>query len=160
MGNLVTIPYGYVGVVLRFGHYFKVLPPGRHRFNIMADVVAKVSTKIQVIDIPKQSVLTKDNLSLEADATLYYRVLDAAQATLSVDNFVMAVQNIGLVTMRAVIGEYTLEALFAKRIDVNRRIKEVISDQADAWGIEIDEIALKGVTLPRELEAMVILTRS
>ena len=119
-----------------------------------------MQTQIQVIDIPKQSVLTKDNLSLEADATLYYRVLDAGQATLSVDNFVMAVQNIGLVTMRAVIGEYTLEALFAKRIDVNRRIKEVISDQADAWGIEIDEIALKGVTLPRELEAMVILTRS
>jgi regulator of protease activity HflC (stomatin/prohibitin superfamily) len=150
--NLVTIKAGHVGVVLRFGRYHKVLPPGRHRLNMMADTVTEVATRVAVINVPKQSVLTKDNLSVEADAALYYRVNDAAQATFAVDNFLTALANLGMVTMRAVIGEFTLEYLFSKRLDLNERIKEVCSEQASGWGIEIDEITLLGVTLPAELE--------
>merc|ERR1719163_959239 len=150
--NLVTVKAGHVGVVLRFGKYHKVLPPGRHRLNMMADTVTEVATRVAVINVPKQSVLTKDNLSVEADAALYYRVNDAAQATFAVDNFLTALANLGMVTMRAVIGEFTLEYLFSKRLDLNERIKEVCSEQASGWGIEIDEITLLGVTLPAELE--------
>merc|ERR1719352_41998 len=150
--HLVTIKAGYVGVVLRFGRYHKVLPPGRHRFNIMSDQLSEVETRVAVINVPKQSVLTKDNLSVEADAAMYYRVVDAAQATFAVDNFRTALANLGMVTVRAVVGEFTLEYLMSKRLELNDRIKEVCSEQASGWGIEIDEITLLGVTLPAELE--------
>jgi len=107
---------------------------------------------VAVINVPKQSVLTKDNLSVEADAATYYRVQDAAQATFAVDDFRTALSNLGMVTVRAVIGEFTLEYLMSKRPELNDRIKEICSEQASSWGIEIDETTLLGVTLPSELE--------
>jgi regulator of protease activity HflC (stomatin/prohibitin superfamily) len=119
---------------------------------MMADTMTEVATRVAVINIPRQSVLTKDNLSVEADAAAYYRVNDAAQATFAVDDFRTALSNLGMVTVRAVIGEFTLEYLMSKRLELNDRIREVCSEQASTWGIEIDEITLLGVTLPNELE--------
>jgi regulator of protease activity HflC (stomatin/prohibitin superfamily) len=89
---------------------------------------------------------------VEADAACYYRVHDAAQATFAVDDFRTALSNLGMVTVRAVIGENTLEQLMSKRLELNDRIKEVCAEQASTWGVEIDEITLLGVTLPKELE--------
>jgi regulator of protease activity HflC (stomatin/prohibitin superfamily) len=150
--NLVDVQAGHVGVVLRFGRYHKLLPPGRHRINVMSDVVTEVATRVAVCDVPPQAVLTSDNLAITADAALYYSVSDAAQATFAVDDFRQALQNLGQVTMRAVIGEFTLEAIFAKRIELNERIKAVCSEQASTWGIVIDEIVLQSVKLPNDLE--------
>jgi regulator of protease activity HflC (stomatin/prohibitin superfamily) len=150
--HLVTVQAGNVGVVLRFGRYHKVLPSGRHRINMMADTVTKVSTSRSVISVPKQMCLTKENLSVGIEAALYYRVLDGAQALFAVDDFKSALKNLGLVTMRTVIGEFSLEYLFSKRDEINKRIKEVCSEQAATWGIEIHEITLLGVTLPSDLQ--------
>lgn len=150
--NLISISQGHVGVVTEFGRYVRTLPPGRHRFNIMSEQVFPVSLKVVCLDIAPQSVMTKDNLTVAIDAVCYYNVFDAQKAVFSIDNYPFALANLAQVTLRTVLGEHTLAEIFAERQRINQRLKALIDDASDAWGIQVGRVELKGIGIDDKMQ--------
>jgi len=146
-GNLATVPQGAVGLVTHFGRYSHTLPPGRHRFNIMSDEINVVSMKVTCADIPPQAVMTADNLTVNIDAVCYYEVFDARKAVFGIDNYHFALSNLAQVTLRTVLGEHSLKEIFADRQRLNNRLKQLIDEASDPWGIKVGRVEMKAIEI-------------
>merc|ERR1719296_707291 len=149
---MITIEQGYVGVVTQFGKFHHLLPPGRHRFNIMAEAVVPVSLKVHCLDIRPQEVITADKLSVRIDAVCFYRVFDAEKAKFAVENYQFALANLAQVTIRTVLGENTLAEIFSQRQKLNERLKELIDEASDPWGVKVGNVELKGIEIDRQMQ--------
>jgi regulator of protease activity HflC (stomatin/prohibitin superfamily) len=117
----------------------------------VVDRLVKVTLRVEVVDIPPQAVITKDNVTIQVDAVVYFQVVDAVQAVLGVDNFRFASQRIAMTSLRSIIGRHELDNLLAHREDVNNELRTVIAASTHHWGVEVRQVELRDITLPPEL---------
>jgi regulator of protease activity HflC (stomatin/prohibitin superfamily) len=139
-------------VFFRLGHVRpEAKGPGLiFRFPIV-DRLVKVNLRVEVVDIPPQAVITKDNVTIQVDAVVYFQVVDPIQAIIGVDNFRFASQRIAMTSLRSIIGRHELDNLLAHREDVNNELRAVISASTHHWGVEVRQVEIRDITLPSEL---------
>jgi regulator of protease activity HflC (stomatin/prohibitin superfamily) len=117
----------------------------------IVDRLVKVTLRVEVVDIPPQAVITKDNVTIQVDAVVYFQVVEPVQAILGVDNFRFASQRIAMTSLRSIIGRHELDNLLAHREDVNNELRSVIAASTHHWGVEVRQVELRDITLPPEL---------
>ncbi len=108
--------------------------------------------RVKVVDVPDQEAITQDNISVTINAVIYYKVTDAAKAVLDVENYKYAVSQLAQTTMRNAAGEITLDELLSNRDQVSNRIRSIVDKASDPWGIKIENVELKDVTLPEDMK--------
>ena len=111
-----------------------------------------VSLRTVVLDVPSQDVITRDNVSLKVSAVVYFRVLDSKQAIIRVENYYYATSQIAQTTLRSVLGEVSLDELLAAREKLSLRLREIIDQATEPWGIEVTAVELKSVDLPEQIQ--------
>lgn len=140
------------GIRFSFGKYSGIMQPG---WNIVIPVFQsfqKVDTRVKVVDVPDQDAITKDNVSVNVNAVLYYKVDNAEMAVLGVENFNYAVSQLAQTTMRDVVGEVSLDELLSQRDIISSRIQEIVDHATDQWGIKVVSVDLKHIELPEDMK--------
>ena len=140
------------GVVFFTGRFSKIKNPGWRLVLPVFQSMTKVDMRIKAVDVPLQKAITKDNVSVEVNAVIYYNVHDAAKAILAVENFFYATLQLAQTTMRNVVGAVELDELLANRDKLSERIREVVDQTSESWGIKIDNVELKDVSLHQDME--------
>src|SRR3954447_17654921 len=137
------------GVVLRFGRLLPaVRQPGLRTIVPFADRMRKVSIQTVVLDVPSQSTITRDNVTIGVDAVVYFRVDDPVRAVIKVQNYVQATSQVAQTSLRSVIGRADLDTLLSDRDRINGELKDVIDAPTEEWGISIDRVEIKDISLP------------
>lgn len=140
------------GVVFLMGKFYKVKEPGWRIIIPIFQSMTKVDMRTKAVDVPSQDAITKDNVSAQVNAVIYYRVRDAAKAIIEVENFFYAVSQLAQTTMRNVVGETTLDELLGQRDKVSKKIESIVDQATDSWGIEVISVELKDVLLPEDMK--------
>ncbi len=140
------------GVKFTFGKYSGIMRPGWRLVLPIFQSWQRVDMRVKVIDVPEQDAITKDNVSLNVNAVLYYKVDDAKTAIIEVEHFNYAVSQLAQTTMRDIVGEITLDELLANRDDVSKRIQIIVDKATDPWGIKVKSVDLKHIELPTEMK--------
>ena len=133
------------GVVQRLGRFRKILDPGLH-------VIIPYIDTMRNVDVPKQEVITKDNVTVNVDAVVYFRVIDAKKAVFETTNYAYATSTFAQTALRDVTGNFDLDELLSKRDEISRKIKEIVDAQADKWGIDIESVKLQNIELPSDMK--------
>lgn len=140
------------GVTFLFGRYTKTKQPGWRLIFPIIQQMTKVDIRVKVIDVPDQDAITKDNVSVNVNAVLYYKVDSAEKAVLEVENFDYAVSQLAQTTMRDIVGEVTLDELLANRDQISTRIQQIVDKATDPWGIKVVSVDLKHIELPKDMQ--------
>jgi len=140
------------GVMFTMGRYSGTKMPGWRLVIPIFQSMRKVDMRVKAVDVPNQEAITKDNVSCQINAVIYYKVSDAAKAIIEVENFYYAVSQLAQTTMRNVAGEVDLDELLSNRDQVSERIKEIVDKLTDPWGIKVDSVDLKDIVLPEEMK--------
>ena len=150
------VPQGFNFTVERLGRYTQTLKPGLGLIVPFIDTVGhKINMMEQVLDIPSQEVITKDNAMVTVDGVAFFQVLDAAQASYEVHNLRRAMLNLTMTNIRTVLGSMDLDEVLSKRDDINSRLLVVVDEATNLWGVKVTRIEIKDITPPRDLvEAM------
>jgi regulator of protease activity HflC (stomatin/prohibitin superfamily) len=135
------------GVIFRLGRYVGTKGPGLFFILPLADKFIKVDLRILAFDIPKQRVITKDNVSVDVDAAVYYRVFDPAKAILQVENYFEATNLLSQTTLRDVLGQVELDDLLTKREALSKKVGEILDTYTDPWGVKVTTVAIKDVSI-------------
>lgn len=147
-----TVPQGFGYTVERFGRYTVTLMPGLRFIVPFVDRIgAKMNMMEQVLDVPTQEVITRDNASVAADAVAFYQVLNAAEAAYQVNNLQNALVNLAMTNIRSVMGSMDLDDLLSNRDAINDRLLKVVDEAAAPWGIKITRVEIKDIAPPRDL---------
>ncbi|MFA0731680.1 MAG: hypothetical protein LKKZDAJK_001493 [Candidatus Fervidibacter sp.] len=136
------------GVVFRLGRFNRILPPGIQFIIPIIERAVKVDLRVFVVDVPKQEIITKDNVTVKVNAVVYFRVMDPAAALTRVENYLYATQQVAQTTLRDVVGQSELDELLSHREELNQRLQHIIDAATDPWGIKVDMVAIKDVELP------------
>ncbi len=143
------------GVKFQLGKFIKIVEPGWRLVFPVFQSMQKVDIRTKAVDVPYQEAITKDNVSAKINAVIYYRVADAARAILEVENFWFAVSQLAQTTMRNVVGQLELDQLLANREEAAKKIKELIDAATDVWGIKVETVELKDITLPEDMQRVI-----
>ena len=137
------------GVVLRFGRLLPaVRDPGLRLIIPFADRMTRIPIQTLVMDIPAQGAITKDNVTVNVDAVVYFRVADPAKALVNVENYLGAVSQVSQTSLRSVIGRADLDTMLSDREQVNAELRAVIDTPTEAWGVSVDRVEIKDIALP------------
>ncbi|MGC9450045.1 MAG: slipin family protein [Oceanipulchritudo sp.] len=136
------------GVIFRLGKLLRAKGPGLVILIPIVDRMVRVDLRVVTIDVPRQEMMTRDNVPVTVDAVLYFRVIDSEAAIVKVEHFLKATSLIAQTTLRSVIGQAELDDLLAHRDKVNRTLQEIIDRQTDPWGIKVTAVEVKDVVLP------------
>ena len=143
------------GVKFQLGKYTGMVMPG---WRIVLPVIQSmkiIDIRVKAVDVPYQEAITKDNISAKINAVIYYKVSDASKAMLEVEDFFYAISQLAQTTMRNVVGELELDQLLANRDQAAQRIRELVDKASDPWGIKVEAVELKDITLPDEMQRVI-----
>ena len=143
------------GILFQLGKYKKILNPG---WNIVLPIIQsyqKVDIRTKAVDVPEQDAITKDNVSIRINAVIYYKVFDASKAILAVEKYQYAVGQLAQTTMRNAVGAVSLDELLSERDKISTEICNVIDKATDPWGIKVENVELKDVKLPEEMQRVI-----
>lgn len=140
------------GVVFRLGRVIGVKGPGLILLIPLVDRMVKVSLRTVVLDVPPQDIITRDNVSMQVNAVVYFRVMDPAKCILDVENYMFATSQLSQTTLRSVCGQISLDEILSEREKINDELQQIIDRQTDPWGIKVSLVELKHVDLPQEMK--------
>ncbi len=140
------------GVIFRLGRLVGGKGPGIILLIPLVDRMVKVSLRTVVMDVPPQDVITKDNVSVQVNAVLYFRVVNPEKSVVEVENFLFATSQLSQTTLRSVVGQIELDELLTERDRINARLQEIIDQHSDPWGIKVSLVEIKHIDLPEEMK--------
>ena len=140
------------GIVLRLGKYSRTLNPGLRVIVPYIDKMTKVDVRTTPMDIPKQEVITRDNVTVNVDAIVYFKVLNAEKAVLETTNYTYATSTFAQIALRDVTGNFDLDEILSKRDEISEKIREIVDVQTDKWGIDIENVKLQNIELPADMK--------
>ena len=153
ISGIKIVPQAQVYVVERLGTYYASLGTGPHFIIPIIDKVAKrVSIKEQVVDFKPQPVITKDNVTMQIDTVVFFQVTDAKQFTYGVERPMSAIENLTATTLRNLIGELELDQTLTSRDIINSKMRAILDEATDPWGIKVNRVELKNIIPPREIQ--------
>ncbi|MCX6668379.1 MAG: slipin family protein [Methanothrix sp.] len=138
-------------VIFRLGRFSGVKGPGIFFIIPIIDRVILLDLRVVTIDVAKQVVITRDNVSVEVDAVIYYRVVDPSRAIIQVQNYKLATSLLAQTTLRDVLGQIELDDLLSKRDELNKKLQEILDRHTDPWGIKVTAVTLRDVALPESM---------
>jgi regulator of protease activity HflC (stomatin/prohibitin superfamily) len=140
------------GVLFTMGRFSRIVNPGWFIMLPVFHTLRKVDVRTKTVDVPNQEVITKDNIPIQVNAVIYFRVIDAAKAVIEIEDFVYATSQLAQTTMRNSIGEYTLDELLQDRSQVAVLIRKIVDEASDPWGIDVQSVELKDIILSETLK--------
>lgn len=140
------------GIRFTLGKFSSIMEPGWRIVLPIFQSFKKVDIRTKAVDVPSQEAITKDNVSVQINAVIYYKIFDASKAILAVENFYYAVGQLAQTTMRNVVGSVTLDELLAERDKISDEICKIIDKATDPWGIKVENVELKDVSLPEDMK--------
>ena len=143
------------GILFQFGKYKKIMNPG---WNIVLPIIQsyqKVDIRTKAVDVPEQDAITKDNVSVRINAVIYYKIFDASKAVIAVERYQYAVSQLAQTTMRNAVGAISLDELLSERDKISTEICNIIDAATDPWGIKVENVELKDIKLPEEMQRVI-----
>ena len=153
IANIHIVPQAHAYVVERLGSYHDTWGNGLHvKIPFIDKVSKKVNLMEQVVDFPPQSVITKDNVRMQIDTVVYYQITDCKLYAYGVTNPIFAIENLTATTLRNMIGELDLDGTLTSRDTINTKMRAILDQATDAWGIKVNRVELKNIIPPREIQ--------
>ena len=143
------------GIKFRFGKFKKIMTPGWKLVLPIIESYKKVDIRTKAVDVPEQDAITKDNVSIRINAVIYYKVFDASKCILAVERYQYAVGQLAQTTMRNAVGAVSLDELLSERDKISTEICKVIDEATDPWGIKVENVELKDIKLPDEMQRVI-----
>ncbi|MEZ4179894.1 MAG: slipin family protein [Candidatus Doudnabacteria bacterium] len=143
------------GVKFTIGKFSGIMEPGWRLVWPIFQSYRRVDMRIKAVDVPNQEAITQDNISVSVNAVIYYKVSNAEKAVIEVENFYYAVSQLAQTTMRNVVGEVSLDELLANRNETAEKIRLIVDQATDAWGVQVNSVELKDVLLPADLKRVI-----
>lgn len=140
------------GVKFTLGKFSALMEPGWRIVWPVFQSYQKVDVRIKAVDVPDQNAITRDNVTVKVNAVIYYKVSDAQKAIIEVEDFRYAISQYAQTTMRNIVGEVTLDELLSSRDKIADRIREIVDIETDPWGLKVNNVELKDVSLPPDME--------
>lgn len=140
------------GVIFRLGRLVGAKGPGLIILIPFIDKMVKTSLRTVVMDVPPQDVITKDNVSVQVNAVIYFRIINPEKAVVEVENYVFATSQLSQTTLRSIVGQVELDDLLGERDKINKQLQDIIDKQSDPWGIKISLVEVKHIDLPLEMK--------
>jgi regulator of protease activity HflC (stomatin/prohibitin superfamily) len=135
------------GVVFMLGRFWKVKGPGLVIVVPLIQQMVRIDLRTRVLDVPPQDVISRDNVSVQVNAVIYYRVMDPEKAIIQVEHFNMATSELAQTTLRSVVGQHELDEMLAERTKINADVQRILDEQTGAWGIKVSNVELKHIDL-------------
>ena len=152
LANTIKILREYErGVVFTLGRFDKVKGPGLIIIIPFIQQMVRVDLRVVVMDVPTQDVISYDNVSVKVNAVVYYRVIDPEKATINVERFMDATNQLAQTTLRSVLGKHELDEMLSERDKLNEDIQEILDRQTDAWGVKVNNVEIKHVDLDESM---------
>ena len=153
VSNIKIVPQAYAYIIERFGGYSATWSVGLHvKIPFIEKIAKKVNLKEQVVDFPPQPVITKDNVTMQIDTVVYFQITDPKLFTYGVERPMMAIENLTATTLRNIIGDLELDETLTSRDTVNTKMRAILDEATDPWGIKINRVELKNIIPPREIQ--------
>ncbi len=153
VSNIKIVPQANAYVIEKLGAYSATWSTGLHvKVPFIDRVARKVSLKEQVVDFPPQQVITKDNVTMQIDTVVYFQITDPKLYTYGVERPIAAIENLTATTLRNIVGELELDHTLTSRDVINTKIKIILDEATDAWGIKVNRVELKNILPPREIQ--------
>ena len=153
IANIKIVPQAHAYIIERLGGYSETWNVGLHiKIPFIDRIAKKVNLKEQVVDFPPQPVITKDNVSMQIDTLVYFQILDPKLYTYGVERPMMAIENLTATTLRNIIGDLDLDSTLTSRDTVNVKMRAILDEATDPWGIKINRVELKNIIPPKEIQ--------
>ena len=152
--NIKVVPQAHAFVIERLGAYHATWSTGLHlKIPFIDRIAKKVSLKEQVIDFPPQPVITKDNVTMQIDTVIYFQITDPKLYTYGIEHPMVAIENLSATTLRNIIGDLELDQCLTSRDIINAKMRNILDEATDPWGIKVNRVELKNILPPKEIQS-------